>query len=76
MCLCCKTELQKSLTNQEREECTRDFIKSSEYFPNMIFLICTTINILCGYNAFLFQIVSIIFKSPLYYIGAGSDFIF
>ena len=70
MCLCCKTEAQRNLTAEEKNKCGRQLVKSAK-FPGFEFLIFTTINLCCGFNVFVFQIVSIVYKSPLWFIGAG-----
>ncbi len=70
MCFCCQTEAQRSLTQEEKEFAKKEYV-SLPIFPAKFYLLCTFFNIICAIAMITFQILSIVYKSPLYYVGIG-----
>ena len=72
MCLlpCCKTRAEKSLNKDEKDICLSEFLRSKS-FPLTIYISFIVIGICCGITAVAFQVVSIVFESPFFYVCTG-----
>ncbi len=69
MCLFCKTNAEKHLTNEEKQQCLQDFLETN--FPVTIWIISIVINISSALIVIGLQIALISVKGKLYFVGAG-----
>ncbi len=70
MCFCCQTKAQRSLTREEKFLAKKEYI-TLPIFPAKFYLLCTFINIASSIIMIAFQILSILYESPMYYVGIG-----
>jgi len=64
-----KSKAEKKLSKEDIKLCTEQML--SEDFPDTLFVISAIVNILLGFLAIVIDIISIVDKSPLYYVGTG-----
>lgn len=69
MIFCFKSKAEKALTKEERLKCLEMML--TENFPTKFYITSSAIHIFFAVAAIVFQIVAIVYRAKLYFIGTG-----